>query len=213
MARFTNLRSSIVVAAATTAAVLWATVGWCEPIVSEGTQPFDNAGDIFVNGVGNGNINTGTSFTLATLTTDDGGTQYFLNLFPVDSQDFTNVSFDTTSGNLSFSNAQFGSFAATSFTEVSNDPVNGIRSFSFTGTYTQGTVNTNGPLTPNPTVATFALSFNQTPAGVGTVNANGVLNLTPQPVPEPTTLAMAGFGIAALVTRVSRSRSSARRRA
>jgi len=134
-------------------------------------------------------INTATSFTFGNLITTSVSSGFFTGLPTqlLGTETFT-VS-DPLS--LQFGNAQFGSFASTKITQLSNDPIAGSRSFVFEGLYTKGTF--GEAFIPNPAAATYTVSFNQT-AGAGTaISMNATLEFSAQPVPEPTTLALLGL--------------------
>lgn len=166
--------------------------------LSEGTQTIGSLGSISVDGIPNGNINSGTSFNFATLINTGSGTGYFAGLFQPASQFFTSVNFNTITGGLTLTTTDFGTFTSTSITELVNDPLDGVRQFLFNGNFSQG--NVGGPLTPNPAAATFTLNITQDPAQTGSVSADGSLGLVA--VPEPSTLALLGLGGVALAVRV-----------
>lgn len=162
---------------------------------SEGTQGIGSVGTISVNSLQNGNINTGTSFAFSTLTNTGTGTGYFAGLFAPVSQFFSNVTFDTSSGNLTIFTPDFGTFTSSSITELINDSQTGVRQFLFSGNFAKGTL--GGMLVPDPASAAFTLNLTQDPPATGSISADGSLGLVA--VPEPSTLALlaCGGGIAA----------------
>lgn len=143
-------------------------------------------------------INDATAFTIGTMVSTADSHGFFTGL---PTQVFDPITFSTGDPlSLQFGNNEFGFFASTSIQQLSNDALVGSRSFFVEGTFTKGTF--GGPLVPNPALANFTISFNQT-AGAGTsISNNATLDFPIQPVPEPGTLALAAAGVlTALVVR------------
>jgi hypothetical protein len=138
-------------------------------------------------------INDATAFTIATMVSTDDSHGFFAGL---PTQVFDPITFSIGDPlSLQFGNVEFGFFASTKIQQLSNDVLVGSRSFFVEGTFTKGTF--GGPLVPNPALANFTISFNQT-AGAGTsISDNATLDFPVQPVPEPATLAL---GIAGVTT-------------
>lgn len=169
---------------------------------STGSQGFADIGAPTVN---SGNINTATTFIIGNLTSTGASIGYFTGL---STQVFGPVAFDLSIGSsISFGNPTFGNFLSTSITEQTNTA--GERSFLVLGNYTSGTF--NPALTPNPAPASMTVSFTQTPAGTGAISDSATLSIPPA-VPEPSTLALAGIGVASALI-VDQSRRHRRRRA
>jgi hypothetical protein len=169
---------------------------------STGSQAF---ADIGAPTVDSGNINTGTSFTIGNLISTGANAGYFTGLT---TQIFGPVAFSPAVGSsLSFGNATFGSFLSTSITEQSN--VAGERSFYVLGNYTAGTF--DPALAPNPAPASMIVSFTQSPAGTGSISDSASLSIPPEAVPEPSTILLAGVGLAGGLV-VDQSRRHRRRK-
>ena len=169
---------------------------------STGSQAFADIGSPTVD---SGNINTGTSFTIGNLISTGANAGYFTGLT---TQTFGPVAFSPAVGSsLSFGNATFGSFLSTSITEQSN--VAGERSFYVLGNYTAGTF--NPALVPNPAPASMIVSFTQSPAGTGSISDSATLSIPPEAVPEPSTILLAGVGLAGGLV-VDQSRRHRRRK-
>jgi hypothetical protein len=99
-----------------------------------------------------------------------------------------NMTSNATLATWSFSDASFGTFAATSGFQAFN--FGGQRGFSFTGTFTPG------PMFPTKTGflnnAVVLLTFNQA-GGVGSaISSSFTMNVDPSPVPEPASIVMLG---------------------
>jgi hypothetical protein len=115
---------------------------------------------------------------------------YFTGL---STQIFGPVTFVPADGtSLSFGNATMGSFASTSITELTNSP--GQRSFYVLGMFSAGTFDPS--LTPDPAPASLLITFNQTPENTGAISNSSTLAIPPAAVPEPSTLVIAGLGLA-----------------
>ena len=169
---------------------------------STGSQAF---ADIGAPTVDSGNINTGTSFTIGNLISTGANAGYFTGL---STQIFGPVAFSPAVGSsLSFGNATFGSFLSTSITEQTN--VAGERSFYVLGNYTAGTF--DPALAPNPAPASMIVSFTQSPAGTGSISDSASLSIPPEAVPEPSTILLAGVGLAGGLV-VDQSRRHRRRK-
>ena len=153
-----------------------------------GAQGFTDFGDAIAN---TADINDATAFTIGALVSTDDSHGYFTGL---PNQLFGPVTFTIADPlSLQFETPVFGRFASTRIQQLSNDPLVGSRSFFVEGTFTKGTF--GGPLVPNPAIANFTISFNQT-AGAGTsISDNATLDFPAQPVPEPATLALGFAGV------------------
>jgi hypothetical protein len=133
-------------------------------------------------------INDASSFTLGALVSTAESHGFFVGM-PM--QFFGPVTFSVADpGSLQFGSTEFGSFASTKISQLSNDPLVGSRSLLVEGMFTRGTF--GGPLFPMPLVTNFTLSLNQN-AGAGTsISVNATLDFADiQPVPEPSALALA----------------------
>jgi hypothetical protein len=163
----------------------------------DGSQGFTNLGSATAGPTTD--INDSTNFTIGKLITTKNSSGFFNGL---SRQIFSPISFSISNPkSLQFGTAEFGAFASTKFLQLSNDPLVGSRSFLIEGMFTQGTF--GPPLDPNPMLANLTLSFNQT-AGMGTsISVNATLDFVAsiQPVPEPSTAALAtvALGTAGLV--------------
>jgi hypothetical protein len=182
-------------AAAVIGAAAWAVpaahagmIGIGGPIGSQGFTDFGVAA------ANTDDINDATAFTIGTMVSTEDSHGYFAGL---PTQIFDPITFSIGDPlSLQFGNAEFGLFASTKIQQLSNDVLVGSRSFFVEGTYTKGTF--GGPLVPNPAVANFTISFNQT-AGAGTsISDNATLDFPVQPVPEPATLALGFAGVTTL---------------
>lgn len=143
-------------------------------------------------------INDATALTIGTMVSTADSHGFFAGL---PTQVFDPITFSVGDPlSLQFGNTEFGYFASTSIQQLSNDALVGSRSFFVEGTFTKGTF--GGPLVPNPALANFTISFNQT-AGAGTsISNNATLDFPIQPVPEPGALVLAAAGVlTALVVR------------
>ena len=178
------------------AAVIGAAV-WTLPAAQAGIVGIDGPvgaqgfTDFGVAAANTDDINDATAFTIATMVSTDDSHGFFAGL---PTQVFNPITFSIgDSLSLQFGNAQFGFFASSKIQQLSNDPLVGSRSFFVEGTFTKGTF--GGPLVPNPALANFTISFNQT-AGAGTsISDNATLDFPVQPVPEPATLALGFAGV------------------
>lgn len=169
---------------------------------STGSQAF---ADIGAPSVDSGNINTATSFTIGNLISTGANAGYFTGL---PTQIFGPVAFSPAVGSsLSFGNAAFGSFLSTSITEQTN--VAGERSFYVLGNYTAGTF--DPALAPNPAPASMIVGFTQSPAGTGSISDSASISIPPAAVPEPSTILLAGVGLAGGLV-VDQSRRHRRRK-
>lgn len=153
-----------------------------------------------------GNINTANTLTIGDLFSTTG-----LGVFAgIPNQIFGAVSFTPSSaGSLSFGNAVFGTFTSTSIEEF-NSSTPGSVSFYVLGDYTPGTyVGGSGP-----DLASFTVSFNQTPAGSGSISDSASFSVPPTGdpvVPEPSSIVMALTAVAAVTgLGIRRHRQSAR---
>ncbi|MEI6241596.1 MAG: PEP-CTERM sorting domain-containing protein [Planctomycetia bacterium] len=160
-------------------------VGVDGPIGSQGFTDFGAAA------ANTDDINDATAFSIGTMVSTDDSHGYFAGL---PNQFFGTVTFSIADPlSLQFGTLEFGRFASTSIRQLSNDPLVGSRSFFVEGTFTKGTF--GGALVPNPAIANFTISFNQT-AGAGTsISDNATLDFPIQPVPEPATLVLAVAGL------------------
>lgn len=171
---------------------------------SSGSQGF---ADIGAPSVDSGNINTGTSFTIANMVSTGASVGYFTGL---STQLLGPVTFNSSVGSsLSFGNATFGTFTSTSITEQTN--ASGERSFYVLGSYSAGTF--NPALTPNPAPASLIVGFTQSPAGSGAISDSASLSIPPAAVPEPSTLVLAAVGMGVAVSLHAGRRSRLARRA
>ena len=177
---------------------------WAAPLVHAGMIGVDGPvgaqgfTDFGVAAANTDDINDATAFTIETMVSTADSHGFFTGL---PTQVFAPITFSIGDPlSLQFGNSEFGFFASTKIQQLSNDPLVGSRSFFMEGTYTKGTF--GGPLVPNPALANFTISFNQT-AGAGTsISNNATLDFPIQPVPEPGALALAAAGVlTALVVR------------
>ena len=120
-----------------------------------------------------------------------------------------NTATSFTIGNLISTGANAGYFTvlSTSITEQTN--VAGERSFYVLGNYTAGTF--DPALAPNPAPASMIVSFTQSPAGTGSISDSASLSIPPAAVPEPSTILLAGVGLAGGLV-VDQSRRHRRRK-
>jgi len=152
-----------------------------------GTLSFADIGSASVDG---GNIGTATVFNIGDLLSTGSSTGAFTGL---PSQSFGSISFNVTSPtSLSFDNLTFGTFASTSIELLSQG--SGTTDIYVLGNYTGGAYD---PSTSG--VASFHITFNQTPAGTGSISDSAGLSIPPEPVPEPATMALAALGGASLL--------------
>lgn len=189
---------------------LAAFVAWAAPAchgglmglgVPQGSQGFTDMGAAVASPTND--VNDATTFTIGELISTDESNDFFAGL---PNQFFGPVTFTVTSPlSLTFGNAEFGTFASTSIIQLSNDPAAGSRSFFVEGTYTKGTF--GGPLTPNPALATFTISFNQTGGTGSAISNNSTLVL--QAVPEPGTWVLVAGAAATGIAVRGRRRSRA----
>lgn len=169
---------------------------------SNGSQGFADIGSPSAN---TGNINTATTLTIGNMISTGASIGYFSGL---PTQIFGPVAFTVATGtSVTFGNAQFGTFTSTSITEQTNVP--GERSFYILGSYTPGTF--NPALTPNPAPASFTVGFTQSPISSGAISSSATLSIPPAAVPEPSTLVLAGVGMATVLV-VDQGRRHRRRR-
>lgn len=182
------------------AVVVWALptaqAGMVGPVGAQGFTDF---------GVASANtddINDATAFTIGEMVSTEESHGFFAGL-PL--QLFDPITFSIGDPlSLQFGNSEFGFFASSKIQQLSNDPLVGSRSFFVEGTFTKGTF--GGPLVPNPALANFTISFNQT-AGAGTsISNNATLDFPVQPVPEPATLALGFAGVTTIALLGRRSR-------
>ena len=153
-----------------------------------GSQGFTDFGVAAAN---TDDINDATAFTIDTMVSTAASYGFFAGL---PTQVFDPITFTIADPqSLQFGKLEFGFFASTKIQQLSNDPLVGSRSFFVEGTFTKGTF--GDALVPNPALANFTISFNQT-AGAGTsISDNATLDFPIQPVPEPATLALALAGV------------------
>lgn len=186
------------------AAIVIGLAVWAVPAVHAGMIGVDGPVgaqgfiDFGVAAANTADINDATAFTIAQMVSTADSHGFFAAL---PTQIFAPITFSIgVPSSLQFGNSVFGFFASTKIQQLSNDPLVGSRSFFVEGTFTQGTF--GDPLVPNPALANFTISFNQT-AGAGTsISDNATLDFPVQPVPEPATLAMVAAGvITAVLTR------------
>ncbi|MGI9178691.1 MAG: PEP-CTERM sorting domain-containing protein [Pirellulales bacterium] len=169
---------------------------------STGSQGFADIGTPVAD---TSNINTASTLTIGNLISTGASVGYFTGL---STQTFGPVAFNpAVASSIGFGNGTFGSFLSTSITEQTNAP--GERSFYVLGHYTAGTF--NPALVPNPAPASMTISFTQSPAGVGGAISDSATLSIPPAVPEPTTSALAGIGIAGALV-LDQSRRHRRRR-
>ncbi|MFM8733731.1 MAG: PEP-CTERM sorting domain-containing protein [Pirellulales bacterium] len=176
---------------------------------SSGSQGFVDIGSPSVD---TGSVDTATSFTVGSVASTGDSVGYFTGL---PTQTFGPFTIDTAvPTSVGFGNATFGTFSSTSITEQAN--ALGTRSFAILGSYIAGTFNPS--LTPNPAQASLLVSFMQTPGGSGVVTDTAVLSLVATAplaavtaVPEPSTLVLAGVGVASVLI-VDQTRRHRRRR-
>lgn len=172
-------------------------VAWAAPLLHAGmigvdgpvgAQGFTDFGEASAN---TADINDATTFTIETMVSTADSHGFFAYL---PEQRFAPITFSIGAPlSLQFGNSVFGFFASTKIQQLSNDVLVGSRSFFVEGTYTKGTF--GAPLVPNPALANFTISFNQT-AGAGTsISNNATLDFPIQPVPEPGALALAAAGV------------------
>jgi hypothetical protein len=161
--------------------------------VTVGTQGFADVGAPTVSGTNllfPNSINSGTSFTIGNFITTGAQSGYFAGL---STQIFGPITFTTTTGSsFNFGNSAFGSFSSTSIIETYNNP--GQRQFLITGSFTPGSFNPT--ISPNPISASLALTFTQLPVNNGVISDSASFSIPYAPVPEPSTLAIAGVGLA-----------------
>lgn len=185
-----NIVRAAIVSAALAATPATASAGLLTFPGPDGAQGFCNLGT--VSALSTTDVNDATTFSISNLISSKNSTGFFIGL---PRQLFAPITFSVSDPlSLQFGTAEFGTFASTTLTQLSNDPVVGSRSFLAEGLFTKGTF--GGTLVPNPAVTTFTISFNQN-AGTGTaisVNATLSFNAT-QPVPEPTALVLAAAAV------------------
>ncbi len=145
-----------------------------------------------------GDINTATVFTLGELFSNLSNSGFLAGL---GHQDFGSVTFDTTvPGSLQFGNAVFGSFTSTKFTDTINNP--GSLTLYVLGDWNPGASQyCSGSSCPVTTtqLASFTISFTQTPAGSGAISDSATFSIPPSgAIPELSTWAMMGFGFVGL---------------
>ena len=180
--------------AAAVAACLVSLPGAAGGIVSfpgpAGSQGF---GDLGVAVAGpTADVNDATVFTIGNLVSTGDSYAFFSSL---PAQSFSPITFSISDPlSLKFGNAEFGSFASTTITELSNDFAVGSRALQVQGWFTKGTF--GGTLIPNPALTDFTISFSQTSGTGGAISVNATLAFAPnQPVPEPTTLTMLAIAV------------------
>lgn len=183
------------------AAALMGAATWTLPAVDAGMIGVDGPvgaqgfADFGVAVTRSGDVRSSATYTIGNLVSTAESHGYFAGL---PTQFFGAVTFSPADPfSVQFGNEVFGWFASTSIRQLSIDPLVGARSFFVEGTFTQGTF--GGPLVPNPALANFTISFNQT-AGEGTsISDNATLDFPVQPVPEPATLALGFAGMTTIV--------------
>ncbi len=156
--------------------------------------------DIGSPSVDTGNINTGAQFTIGNLFSTVG-----LGAFAgLPNQIFGPVTFNTgVPGSLLFGNDVFGLFQSTAITEYNTIP--GQVQFYVLGHYAPGSyvglpTAVVSPAAPSPDLASLTISFNQTPAGTGSISDASTFATPPAPapgVPEPSSMIMALTALAA----------------
>jgi hypothetical protein len=139
-----------------------------------------------------GDINTSTTFTIGDLFSTVG-----MGAFAgMPNQAFGATSFDANVGtSLSFGNGVFGTFASTSITEFANNALLGTVDFYVLGNYTGGSyVSGSGP-------SSFTISFNQNPAGTGSISDSATFSIPPAAppgTPEPASMVLMGSALVGL---------------
>ena len=159
-----------------------------------GTQGFGGNGAPTVN---TGDIDTATIFTIGNFATNNSQSGIFLTM---PNYNLGAITFNQNVGtSFTFTNAAFGSFTSSSITVSASGP--GFTNFDILGQFTQGTSPSgNGP-------AELALSFTQTPAGLGgAISDSGTLAVFSAAVPEPSTFALLGLGAIGLALSAARRR-------
>lgn len=144
------------------------------------------------------NINAATTFTMGSVLSKVAGE---LGIFVgLPAQEFGSVSFNATiPTSFTFGNGVFGHFASTSITEIANTP--GVVAFFISGNWTPGTFSGFEHLAGGPFPATIDISFDQTPAHIGSVSTSFTFATT---TPEPGTLGLLGTGLIGLAGMVRR---------
>jgi len=154
-----------------------------------GTQGFADIGAPTVTG---GDIGTATHFYIGNLISTGAQSGDFVGL---STQIFGPLNFDVTNPtSLSFGNGTFGSFSSTSI-DVLTQSGSSVDIYVL-GHYSGGSF---GGTSSDSGSASFHMTFNQTPAGTGSISDSAGLSIPPEPVPEPTTLALAALGGASLL--------------
>jgi hypothetical protein len=141
-------------------------------------------------------INSATSFQTTALTTSTAGGSLTGDFIGLPATIIDTSVFDPSVGNsLTISDAGnvFGSFTSTAIVDYVNTL--GTRTFAVTGIFTPGTFFSD----PTPQTAAVGITYLQIPPNTGFIVSVGSMTVPAVFVPEPSTFAFAGIGLAGLV--------------
>ena len=147
-------------------------------------------------------VDTTTSFNLSTPVLTGSPVDDFTVILPP-AVLMTPATFNFATGTgFNFSDVGFGSFVATSVTDLP-DVQNGFHEFNVIGTFTPGTAWANAG---NAQSANMRWSLTQTGDSDDSTSISGSFHSPAQPIPEPASLALMGLGLAAASAVIRRRR-------